>query len=313
MSNTKHEGATPIKLLAYNNLHFAPMGCEETSGCHGYYDRITNGNFRLYGLDCSLRALIISNAVQGHFVVTAYRHGNEVRYMHSTCSSEEKWLGIESTGYAEQHDLAKAVHLVDKPCFNRPEPEAAAAGAGDEDSVTAHVVTSQSYVLPESPYKDWEGLENKDFVPTARQQVLLDALKEALSLSLFYNNEVIPHVAGILKLSSDITSVDLGKFEFGRFGNDCYYARRYLDAVKRRHQHANALDKLQPVHGMKVGTVMFSDCKRVTGVQISTVEGDEITITGKRGSVPINHTCTALALINAIERAHTYGVRKTGL
>ena len=311
MSNTNHQGATPIKLLAYNNLFFAPLGCEDTNGCHGFYDRVSNGNFRLYGLDCTLRALIISNAVQGYFVVTAYRKGNDLHYMHSTCSTEEKWLGIESKGYMESHDLAKEAHLVDKPCVIQAVP--LTESADDDEGVSAKVVTAQSYVLPENPYKDWTGHESERFNPTARQQLLLDALQAALSLGLFYNNEVIPHIAGILKLSSDVTSVDLGKYEFGRFGTDCYYARLYLDAVKRRRQRSDALEKLQPVHGMKVGIVMFSDLKRVTGVEISTVQGDEITITGKRGSMPIHHTCSALALVTAIDRAHSHGVRKTGL
>jgi hypothetical protein len=310
MSNTNEQGATPIKLLAYNNLYFAPLGCEDTNGCHGFYDHANNGNFRLYGLDTTLRALIINNAIQGHFVVTAGRNENGMYYMHSTSSIEEKWLGIESKGYMECDDLAKATCLVDAPTgFAGGQGAAADEGEG----VSALVTMAEPYVLPDVPYKDWTGYESKDYVPTPRQLVLIDALKVTLAAGLFYNMDVIPHAAEVLKLTSEVTSVDLGKFEFGRFGNDCYYARRYLDAVKRHQQHADALGKLQPVNGMKVGTVMFSDCKRVTGVEISTVDGDEITITGKRGSVAINHTCSALALVGAIDRAHSYGARKTGI
>lgn len=314
MSNTTHDGAKPIKLLAYNNLFFAPLGCEDTVGCHGFYDSVNNGNFRLYGLDCTLRALIISNPIQGHFVVSAFRRNNDLHYMHSTTSSEEKWLGIERMGYQEEHDLAKAAHLVDKPGAVEPQREVEQVDAQDDDAcANASVISVAAYALPETPYKDWLGYESESFLPSERQLILIGALKDALSLGLFYNTEVIPHVAAVLKLSSDVTSVDLGKFEFGRFGNDCYYARRYLDAVKRRRQHADAVERLQPVQGMKVGTVMFSDLKRVTGVEISTIAGEEITITGKRGSLAINHKCTALALVGAIERAHSFGVRKAGL
>lgn len=88
----------------------APWG-SFPSGCHGFYERNGDRGVRLYKTDDkkSLEAYIVSNAQQGHFVVSASMTQEGPRYMFSTCSLTEKWLGIEDMGLMATDDAVRAI------------------------------------------------------------------------------------------------------------------------------------------------------------------------------------------------------------
>lgn len=55
----------------------------------------------------------------------------------------------------------------------------------------------------------------------------------------------------------------------------------------------------------------LQDLKRYTGATITAVNGDELTIQAKRGSVGVCFTTTPLGLSRCIERAYEKRQRKT--
>lgn len=77
------------------------------AGAHGFY-RSNCSRTHLYGLDGQLSALVLHNARQGHFVVTASIAQGKPRYMFSTCSLTERWLGLDELGYAAQNEMVRA-------------------------------------------------------------------------------------------------------------------------------------------------------------------------------------------------------------
>jgi hypothetical protein len=98
----------PSKVLVFNGLRFAvlnksPEACP--GGMHGFY-RANDKGIHLYDTDRKIQAYIVRNARQGHFVVTAFEQPDgKLRYMHSTCSLTEKWLAIDTPGYAATINL----------------------------------------------------------------------------------------------------------------------------------------------------------------------------------------------------------------
>lgn len=57
--------------------------------------------------------------------------------------------------------------------------------------------------------------------------------------------------------------------------------------------------------------VTLQDLKRYTGATITAVNGDELTIEAKRGSVGVRFTTTPLGLSRCMERAYEKKQRKT--
>lgn len=115
-------------VLVFNGLTFLPVKLKSSSspppdGIAGYYRQDAKGIHLYDGRD--LRAYVVSNAHQGHFIVSAFEHylGNgrkATRYMHSTSSLEEKWLNITDRGMQDQADLIKGAHFI--PLSSQPSP-----------------------------------------------------------------------------------------------------------------------------------------------------------------------------------------------
>lgn len=101
-------------VLVYNQKRYAPLGSPLPKECNGFYKKgpIGSGKIHLYTTDGEVGALLIDNQRQGTFVVTATKVQNGIRYMYSTCSHTEKWLGIDTLGYMESHDAIKGIQFV---------------------------------------------------------------------------------------------------------------------------------------------------------------------------------------------------------
>ena len=114
-----------MECLVFNEKIFAPLGASPLDNCHGFYER--NGERCVSLYKCSnkstLEAYIVSNAVQGHFVVSASMTPQGPRYMFSTNYLTEKWLGCEDMGLMATDDAIRAIRYVEL-AEAQAEPEA---------------------------------------------------------------------------------------------------------------------------------------------------------------------------------------------
>ena len=100
--------------LAIFGKLFAPINTVDSTA-FGYYEPASKGNVRLYTKQKQLEALVVNNRAQGQFVVSASIQQGQARYMFSTCSLTEKWLGIESMGLMDLTDRISEMKYIDRP------------------------------------------------------------------------------------------------------------------------------------------------------------------------------------------------------
>lgn len=168
-----------------------------------------------------------------------------------------------------------------------------------------------TYYLCADPYKDWAAHQHTSFVPTPRQQPVIDAVRAALDSGLYYTKDVLAFCADRLGVSPEDRAKGATRVEGGDLGMDCYYARCYLDAVKQRALESAAHESLRPVEGMKLGVLRFNDFKRTSACVVTAVEGNSISFTGKRGAVTIAGKAKALQVAYAMDRAASAKQRPT--
>ena len=165
---------------------------------------------------------------------------------------------------------------------------------------------------PDDPYKDWAGCEAASFIPNTRQQPLINAVANAVDGGLFYTNEVVAKVAEILEVTPEVMAENTARVEHGNFGYDVYFARKTLEAQRTQAKRIAVKAQLRLVVGGKLGTIMFSDYKRVNATVVEAISenGMSITVIGKRGSLAVRGQLCPLQFKSVIERAHEQGARK---
>lgn len=171
------------------------------------------------------------------------------------------------------------------------------------------------YVAPEvKVHDDWARYQWDDFVPSARQLTIIEAVQSALDKKLFYTVDVVEHCKAYLGVTAEQAAVRIEYVENGDVGMDFYYARRYLEAKHGFEIERIALEKLNPRVGKVLGTLVFSDLKRNTGMTITEISngGKLFDLTGKRGAYKVALSCTARQIENAMNRAFEKGSRKDG-
>ena len=169
-----------------------------------------------------------------------------------------------------------------------------------------------NYHLPEDPYEDWKGSESPGYVPTARQQPLLDAFAAARASGLRYTVDVVKFASKHLGLTAEILDRNKTNVDGGDFGHDLFYARSCYEAMRKHHSQieAAALMGNLPV-GMELGILVFTDHKRTTGVEVVESSNPEhVQLRGKRGKFIMEFTSDAVSIKGAIERAGSKGMRK---
>jgi hypothetical protein len=93
------------KYLIFNDKKFAALGATLEQGMLGFFTKSPkSNNISLYKADGSLEACIVNNFKQGYFVISASVRNGKPFYMHSTCSTTEKWLGIETLSMSDTYD-----------------------------------------------------------------------------------------------------------------------------------------------------------------------------------------------------------------
>lgn len=108
-------------------------------------------------------------------------------------------------------------------------------------------------------YKEWRRNECADFQQSGRQQIVMDAVRQALSEGLYYTNDVRPRVAQILGVTGDELSRGALRVEGGDFGMDVYYARQALEAQQRHTAIAKSAAEMRLKVGDVIGATMFND------------------------------------------------------
>lgn len=168
-------------------------------------------------------------------------------------------------------------------------------------------------------HKDWAGYEVDGYQPTDRQRTIIDAVAAALAAGMFYSSEVRDFVAKTLGVTAEQAAAGTNRVEGGDFGMDCYYARGYLGAQKRHEAERKSWSKLRPAQGMELGTLMFNDFKRMTGVVVTGLFGDGdpvsgkgmlVDLQGKRGSILVGIRVGASNIRCAMDRASERKLRK---
>lgn len=168
------------------------------------------------------------------------------------------------------------------------------------------------YQLPANVYADWARNETRDFVPDDRQKLVIEVVRRAIEEEgLYYTKDVYAFCVKQLIPSPDDLAKGARVVEGGQVGMDLYYARQYLDARKRFALEDQVAAQLRPQVGMVVGTLTLQDLKRYTGATITAVNGDELNLQVKRGSVEVRFTTTPLGLSRCMERAYEKKQRKT--
>lgn len=167
------------------------------------------------------------------------------------------------------------------------------------------------YHLPKDTYKDWARNESRQFVPDARQKMVIEAVRRAIEdENLFYTKDVYAFCVKLLLPNIEDLEKCVKTVEGGEVGMDLYYARRYLDAQKRFALEDSVLVKLRPQPGMKLGTLVLQDLKRYTGAVITEVEDDSITVEAKCGSLSHRFKTSPVGVRNGIDRACERKLRK---
>lgn len=167
------------------------------------------------------------------------------------------------------------------------------------------------YELPASTYEDWAGHDHKGFQPTARQQTVIDAIQAAMDSGLYYSDELARFAAEHLRITDEQKLKGTKSVQNGEFGMDCYYARCYLRAQKEYQRDDQARARLQLQAGSKLGTLVFNDHKRITGVfVVELTAADSFLLEGKRGAYRVQLTANAYTIQCAIERAAEKNLRK---
>lgn len=101
-------------MLHFNGKTFAPLGTQPSASAIGFYQALGKRGIHLYKPNGDLEAYIVANPKQGQFIVSASRVNGAPRYMHSTCSLTERWLGIENMGLTATQEAIQALQLVAK-------------------------------------------------------------------------------------------------------------------------------------------------------------------------------------------------------
>lgn len=174
------------------------------------------------------------------------------------------------------------------------------------------------YTLPDGDINDeWRdakgrGTRHPDFEPTARQQMLMDAVGKVLDAGAFYNDDVQAKLAGMLGVGKDVLASNRTGVVGGDFGYDVYLARHALETKRATKNSEKIAQELNLSVGDSIGTLMFLDFKVTTGVTITSKNDTGLIygITGKRGAAVLNGEVGVDNIKGAIERAHERGKRK---
>lgn len=101
-------------VLHYNGKRYFPIEhADALTGAriHGYYRRNADRGYYLFDNKQNLSAYLVQNQVQGHFAVTAWKVPEGIWHMFSTTQETERFLGIDTLGFADSCAAARDAAL----------------------------------------------------------------------------------------------------------------------------------------------------------------------------------------------------------
>lgn len=166
--------------------------------------------------------------------------------------------------------------------------------------------------LTKLSHEEWQGCEQEDYVPTARQLPITQAVCVSLNYGLFYSSDVLARVIELMAIPDEVTSSRRERVEGGELGMDVYYARKFVERQATYAAERAAAAKMKLVPGLKIGTLRFNDGTRCTSMVINGIssEGWSYRLTGKRGKNEVTYQVSALSLMRSIDRAFEAKQRK---
>lgn len=190
--------------------------------------------------------------------------------------------------------------------------EAALATANANASARKAEKAATGYNLPDDVNGEWRSSQRPDFKPSARQQLLMDAVKAEQEAGTFYSNDMTENVAKRIGVSPEIRASNKTGVEGGDFGYDVYLAQKAVEAGTVRTARTRMQAEMNLSVGDKLGTMVFNDFKQNTGVEVVSVEDGQYTLRGKRGATTVEMTTDVFGIKSGLERAKEKGKRKDG-
>lgn len=162
--------------------------------------------------------------------------------------------------------------------------------------------------------ESWMAAQSPSFKPTARQQLLMDAVAKALDDGAFRSRDLEDRVAQTLGVTPEQRARNSHNVDGGDFGYDVYGARKAVEAQRESAKSREFSDALSLKPGDALGTLVFNDGKVTTGVKVVSLNESGLiaTITGKRGAATLNGEVGVDAIASAIDRAKERGKRSDG-
>ena len=124
---------------------------------------------------------------------------------------------------------------------------------------------------PREQHGEWARCETRGFKPNERQQPVIEAVSAALASGAYYTNQVVEFAAKYLHATPEQLQAGANKVESGWFGMDCYYARRYLEAVDAAKKEDHVWEQLKPGLPLLSEVVVHETCTSGCGSPSMTV------------------------------------------
>ena len=162
-----------------------------------------------------------------------------------------------------------------------------------------------TYRLPADTHTDWALNESREFIPDARQALVISTVQQCLDEGLYYTRDVLARCRQQLPLTPEDAARGNGRVDGGDFGMDLYYARAALCARAGFAADDVSILEMSPKVGQSLPHLMFNDCKLIRAVKITAVSDDSrsVTFTGKRGALAVTACRTPRELQRAMRNA----------
>lgn len=189
-------------------------------------------------------------------------------------------------------------------------------------------MTRDTYTLPANSQTDWLRARADGYQPNARQAMVINALRLAIDVGRHkkgWSPELLEHVKSILRPTAQQLQSGVDRISGGDFVADVQGALAHIIAAD---DHAQALSNwhtLKPQVGMRLGTMVLSQDRRLDDVTIIGFQGAGDSGNGKglliriEGRAPggasgqlVRLPASVNSIRLAIDRAHARGLRATG-
>ena len=153
---------------------------------------------------------------------------------------------------------------------------------------------------------DWRVIQSGDRPPGPHRAYLRHLVAQALADGLFYavdvRTRVISELGDLLTDELRTRNDARARTEGGVIGMEIFLAREALRLDAERREADAAHGRVQPRVGLHLGTLIWHDHKRTLACQVTAVDGQSVTLTGRRGRREVTVRADAQYIERAIAR-----------